>query len=161
MAQREQPDIALIGLDLPRDGIVAIRGIGAVAPGAAVIALAPSPDADGLLACVDAGAVGYLPGSTSAASLRRAIAAVDGGEAVVPRAMVLVLVRELRRAAGGGDGLTVRETQVLDLLRRGSSTGAIADRLGISSVTVRRHISASMHKLGAEDRSALILQPAQ
>ena len=125
-----------------------------------MIALAPSPEADDLLECVDAGAVGYLPASTSAASLRRAIAAVNEGEAVVPRAMVLVLVRELQRATGD-DGLTARETQVLDLLRRGSSTGAIADRLGISSVTVRRHISASMHKLGAEDRSGLILQTAQ
>jgi DNA-binding NarL/FixJ family response regulator len=161
VAQREQPDIALIGLDLPGDGIAAIRGIRAVAPGAAVIALAPSPEGDDLLACVDAGAIGYLPGSTSAASLRRAIAAVNEGEAVVPRAMVFVLVRELQRAATGGDGLTARETQVLDLLRRGSSTSAIADSLGISSVTVRRHISASMHKLGADDRSALILQPAQ
>ena len=154
-AEREQPDISLIGLDLPGDGIVAIRGIHGVAPGGAALALAPSPDADGLLACVDAGALGYLPGSTSAASLRRAVAAVNRGEAVVPRAMVLVLVRELQRAASGGDCLTTRENQVLDLLRRGSSTTAIADRLGISSVTVRRHISASMHKLGAEDRTAL------
>lgn len=154
-AGREHPDISLIGLDLPGDGIVAIRGIHGVAPGGATIALAPSPDADGLLACVDAGALGYLPGSTSADSLRRAIAAVHAGEAVVPRAMVLVLVRELQRAAPRSDGLTARETQVVDLLRRGSSTGAIADRLGISSVTVRRHISASMHKLGAEGRAAL------
>jgi DNA-binding NarL/FixJ family response regulator len=159
LAQREQPDISLIGLDLPGDGIVAIRGIYAVAPSGAAIALAPSPDADGLLACVDAGAVGYLPGSTPADSLRRAVAAVNEGEAVVPRAMVLVLVRELQRASGS-DGLTAREAQVLDLLRRGGSTAAIADRLGISSVTVRRHISASMHKLGAEDRTALTCSAA-
>jgi DNA-binding NarL/FixJ family response regulator len=69
--------------------------------------------------------------------------------------MVLSLVRELQRAASGGDGLTPRETEVLDLLRRGRSTAAIADRLDISPITVRRHISASMHKIGAEDRAAL------
>jgi DNA-binding CsgD family transcriptional regulator len=69
--------------------------------------------------------------------------------------MVLALVRELQRAASGGDGLTPREMQVLDLLRRGGSTAAIADRLGISPVTVRRHISTSMRKIGAEDRAAL------
>jgi DNA-binding NarL/FixJ family response regulator len=69
--------------------------------------------------------------------------------------MVLALVRELQRAASGGDGLTPRETQVIDLLRQGRSTAAIADRLGVSPVTVRRHISASVHKLGAEDRAAL------
>jgi DNA-binding NarL/FixJ family response regulator len=154
-AQREQPEICLIGLDLPGGGIVAIRGICGAAPGAAAIALAPSQDADDLLACVHAGAVGYLPGSVGAASLRQAVAAVRAGEAAVPPGMVLALVRELQRAASGGDGLTPRETQVIDLLRQGRSTAAIADRLGVSPVTVRRHISASVHKLGAEDRAAL------
>jgi two-component system nitrate/nitrite response regulator NarL len=155
VARREQPDISLVGLDLPGDGIVAIREICGVAPGTAAIALASSQDADDLLACVHAGAVGFLPAGIGAVALRRAVVAVHAGEAVVPRALVLALVRELQRAAGGGSGLTARETQVLGLLRRGRSTAAIADRLGISSVTVRRHISASMHKVGAEDRTAL------
>lgn len=152
-AQREQPDISLIGLDLPGDGIVAIRGIHEVAPGGAVIALASSTDADDLLTCVHAGAVGYLPGSIAAASLRQAVGAVSAGEAAIPRALILVLLRELQRAAS--NGLTSRETQVLDLLRRGRSTADIAALLGISAITVRRHISASMQKLGVEDRTAL------
>jgi DNA-binding NarL/FixJ family response regulator len=155
VAEREQPEICLIGLDLPGDGINAIRGIRGVAPGTAVIAVAPSQDANDLLACVHAGAVGYLPGTIGAASLRRAVAAVHAGEAAIPRAAVLVLVRELQRAAAADEDLTPRETQVLDLLRRGHSTAAIADQLGISPTTVRRHISASMHKIGAEDRTAL------
>ena len=154
-AERERPEICLVGLDLPGDGIAAIRGICEVAPGTAVIALTPSQDADGLLACVHAGAVGYVPASISAVALRQVVAAVRAGEAAVPRTMVLGLVRELQRVASGGDGLTPRETQVLGLLRRGRSTAAIADHLGISSVTVRRHISASMRKIGAEDRTAL------
>ena len=154
-ARREQPEICLIGLDLPGDGIGAIQGIREVAPGTAVIALAPSPDPDDLMACVQAGAVGYLPASIEAVALRRAVAAARAGEALVPREMVLVLVRELQRAASGGTALTPRETQVLDLLRRGHSTAAIAERLGISTVTVRRHISASTHKIGAKDRTAL------
>ena len=65
------------------------------------------------------------------------------------------LLKRIIEASSGGDGLTPRETQVLDLLRRGRSTAAIADGLGISPVTVRRHISASMHKVGAQDRTAL------
>jgi len=154
-AQREQPDICLIGLDLPGDGIGAIRGICEVAPGTAAIALAASRDANDLLACVHAGAVGYVTGTIRPAPLRRVVAGVRAGEAVIPRVMVRVLVRELQRAASGSGGLTPRETQVLDLLRRGRSTAAIADDLGISSVTVRRHISGSMQKLGAEDRTAL------
>jgi DNA-binding NarL/FixJ family response regulator len=154
-AQREQPEICLVGLDLPGDGIAAIRRICGVAPRTAAVALSASQNADDLLACVHAGAVGYLPGSVSAVALRRAVAAVRAGDAAVPTSMVLSLVRELQRAASGGDGLTPRETEVLDLLRRGRSTAAIADRLDISPITVRRHISASMHKIGAEDRAAL------
>jgi DNA-binding CsgD family transcriptional regulator len=41
------------------------------------------------------------------------------------------------------------------LLRRGHSTAAIAQRLGITPTTVRRHISDLVHKLGVEGRSAL------
>lgn len=154
-AQREQPEICLIGLDLPGEAIGAIQGICEVAPGTAVIALADSPDPDDLLSCVHAGAVGYVFVGIRAVALRRVVAAARAGEAVVPRAMVLVLVRELQRAASGDTALTPREMQVLDLLRRGRSTAAIAERLGISTVTVRRHISASMHKMGAKDRAAL------
>jgi DNA-binding CsgD family transcriptional regulator len=53
-------------------------------------------------------------------------------------------------------GLTGREAQVLGLLRRGHSTQAIAERLEIAPVTVRRHISDVVHKLGVETRSDLI-----
>jgi DNA-binding NarL/FixJ family response regulator len=69
--------------------------------------------------------------------------------------MVLALLRALRRVASADDDLTPREMQVLDLLQQGRSTAAIADQLGISPVTVRRHISILMHKIGAEDRTAL------
>ena len=41
------------------------------------------------------------------------------------------------------------------MLRRGNSTAAIAQQLEIAPVTVRRHISELVHKLGVEDRSAL------
>jgi DNA-binding NarL/FixJ family response regulator len=42
------------------------------------------------------------------------------------------------------------------MLRRGHSTSAIARRLKIAPVTVRRHISELVHKLGVEDRAALV-----
>jgi DNA-binding NarL/FixJ family response regulator len=41
-------------------------------------------------------------------------------------------------------------------LRRGHTTATIAKRLQIAPVTVRRHISELVHKLGVEDRSALV-----
>jgi DNA-binding NarL/FixJ family response regulator len=160
-AKREAPDLCLVGLDLGGDGIGAIRGICRAAPQAAVIALAPDPDIEDLLAAVRAGAIGYAPGSLDANSLRRLVRAVRANEAIVPRSMVLELVLELRGTGRGADGLSAREAQVMGMLRRGHSTAQMATRLGIAPVTVRRHISDLVHKLGVVDRSALIGQPEQ
>jgi DNA-binding NarL/FixJ family response regulator len=80
---------------------------------------------------------------------------VAANEAVVPRSMVLELLLELRGGGGGADALTARESQVLGMLRRGHKTAEIAERLSIAPVTVRRHISELVRKLGVEDRAAL------
>jgi DNA-binding NarL/FixJ family response regulator len=155
-AMRQQPDVCLVGRDLSGGGLGAVRGICRAAPNAAVVVLAEHDDADDLLECVRAGAIGYVPGTLDGERLRRVVAAVAVNEAVIPRSMVLELVLELR-GGGAGDGvLTARETQVLRLLRRGHSTAAIAERLEIAPVTVRRHISELVHKLGVADRSILV-----
>jgi DNA-binding NarL/FixJ family response regulator len=117
--------------------------------------LAEVHDVDDLLESVRAGAIGYVPGPIDGARLRRIVHAVSANEAVVPRSMVLELLLELRGGGSGSEALTTRESQVLGMLRRGHSTAAIAERLGIAQVTVRRHISELVHKLGVENRAAL------
>jgi DNA-binding NarL/FixJ family response regulator len=155
-AKREQPDIALVGTGVSRHWCGAIRGICRAAPGCAVVVLADDEDADDLLEAVRAGAVGYVPGALDVDRLRRVFNAVTANEAVIPRAMVSDLLGELRAAAAAGDTLTGREAQVLGMLRRGHSTGRIAERLEIAPVTVRRHISELVRKLGVESRAGLI-----
>jgi two-component system nitrate/nitrite response regulator NarL len=155
-AMTEQPDICLVGRDLPGDGIAAVRGICRAAPRAAVVVLAEIRDVDDLLAAVRAGAIGYMSESLDAGGLRRIVGAVIADEAVVPRAMVLELLTELRSTGAGGEVLTRREAQVLAMLRRGHTTAAIAERLEITPVTVRRHISVLVHKLGVRNRSELV-----
>ncbi len=118
--------------------------------------LAQAHDVDYLLECVRAGAVGYVPGALDAERLKRVVKAAANNEAVVPRSMVLELVLELRGGGTGTDALTARESQVLGMLRRGHSTAEIAERLAIAPVTVRRHISELVRKLGVEDRAALV-----
>lgn len=154
-AMREQPELCLVGRLIPGDGLTAVRGIARAAPQAAVVVLADAGDADDLLESVRAGAIGYVPGPLDGERLRRIVCAVASNEAVVPRSMILELLLELRGGGMGADSLTGREVQVLGLLRRGHSTSAIAERLSIAPVTVRRHISELVHKLGVADRSAL------
>ncbi len=154
-AKVEQPDLALVSDHVAGDGLAAIRGICRAAPGCAVVVLAAAHDADYLLECVRAGAVGFVPGPLDAERLRRVVTAAAANEAVVPRSMVLELVLELQGGGTGADGLTSRESQVLGMLRRGHKTGEIADRLSIAPVTVRRHISELVRKMGVENRAAL------
>ncbi len=159
-AKREQPDVALIGREISGDWRATVRGVCRAAPLCAVVVLAQSGDADDMLESVRAGAVGYVPGVLDAERLRRVFRALSGSEAVVPRAMVIELLTELRGAHSSDHGLTSREAQVLGMLRRGHSTAWIAERLQIAPVTVRRHISELVHKLGVESRSDLIEQRA-
>jgi|SRR5579875_262147 len=155
-AKHEQPDVCLVGRDLCGVGLSAVRGICRAAPRTAVVVLAATRNDDDLIDAVRAGAIGYLPGGVSPDVLRRIVAAATAKEAVVPRAMVLELLLELRGGGAGADALTNREAQVLGMLRRGHSTTAIAQRLQIAPVTVRRHISELVHKLGVENRAALV-----
>jgi len=154
-AKREQPDVCLIAWELAGGGASAVRGVSRAAPGAAVIVLADECDVDAMLEAIRAGAVGYAPGGLSIDRLRKLIDAVSVGEAVLPRSLVRDLLLEIRSSGRASDGLTGREAQVLGMVRRGHSTASIARRLDIAPVTVRRHISELVRKLGVDSRSAL------
>lgn len=154
-AMRNQPDVCLVGRQILGDSVGAIRGICRAAPSAAVVVLAEASDPDDLIELIRAGAIGYVPGPVDGERLRRIVRAIASNEAVVPRSMMLEVLLELRGLGTGRDALTSREAQVLGLLRRGHSTSAIAQRLSIAPVTVRRHISELVQKLGVEDRAAL------
>jgi DNA-binding NarL/FixJ family response regulator len=52
--------------------------------------------------------------------------------------------------------LTSREWEVGEALRDGQSTAEIAERLGVSPVTVRRHVSLLLQKLGVDSREAAV-----
>lgn len=155
-AASSQPDVCLIGRSLVGGGIETVREIGQAVSRTSVVVLADSQEADDLLLALRAGAIGYLPVDFEPGQLRRVIAAVRSEQAAIPRTMVMELVDEIRsfeRATSGP--LTLREMQVLTMLRRGDSTASIAQGLSISPVTVRRHISELVHKAGVHGREEL------
>jgi DNA-binding NarL/FixJ family response regulator len=164
-----RPDICLVDVALPGGGIRAARGISAASPKTAVVMLTISPRTPDLLAALRAGASGYLPKATSTERLPFALRAVLAGEAAVPRALTGAVVDELRDRSGTGRPLrerrrrsfTNREWQVAALLRDGLTTGEIAARLAVSHVTVRRHISGVVHKLGVPSRDEALTMLAR
>ena len=92
IAQEKQPDICIVARNLAGGGRKAIRGIVSAAPNATVIVLADSLEVEDLLACIDAGAHGYLPVGIGRMGLRRVVLAAAAGEAAVPRKMVNIVV---------------------------------------------------------------------
>jgi DNA-binding NarL/FixJ family response regulator len=155
-AERTQPDVCLVGWDIPGGGLATVQGIFRVAPNCAVVALASTSNTDDLLAAVRSGAIGYVHGGTTSEGLRKTVQAVLSGEAAVPRSMVRDIVLELRASALVPTNVSEREGQVLTMLRGGHSTTEIARRLQISPVTVRRHISELVQKFGVSDREGLL-----
>src|SRR5450755_4079793 len=166
MACRLNPDICLMAVHLPGDGIEATRQIRDALPDTKIVMLTASERDQDLFAALRAGADGYLLKSTSASRLPHAVRGVVSGEAALPRQMTARLIREYRdrgrrRAPrlvieGRVVELTVREYEVLELLRKHERTAEIAAHLGISEITVRRHVSTSLHKLGTSNRRSAI-----
>jgi DNA-binding NarL/FixJ family response regulator len=164
-AVRERPDLCLLEAELPGGAIEAARAIRERVPQAVLVMLGADVDGDRLFAALSAGARGYLPKDMDPARLPVTLHGVLAGEAALPRAAVGRVLDELRalehgrharELAGLGVQLTNRERQVLELLDRGLDTGEIADALSISGVTVRRHTSEIIRKLGVPDRDAVL-----
>jgi two-component system nitrate/nitrite response regulator NarL len=161
-ALRYRPEVCLLAIHMPGNGIVAAEEISSALPDTRIIMLTGSDRAEDLFAALHAGADGYLLKTTSAERLPYAIRGVLAGEAALPRALAARLIDEYRNrgrrrslplsVSGRPVELTAREFEVLGRMRNGESTTRIAADLHISEVTVRRHISAIVHKVGAANR---------
>lgn len=165
-AREQQPDVCLLDLESQAENVWAIGEIAAASPDTAVVMLARELDDDEFLAVMRAGAAGYLSQGVDPARLPDVVRAVVRGEVAVPRHFVGRLIDELRDrdrrrrlVAVSGDRtveITAREWEVLALLREDLPTRQIAEQLGISQVTVRRHLGAVSQKLGARTREDML-----
>jgi DNA-binding NarL/FixJ family response regulator len=163
-AIRERPELAVIAVDLPGDGIDATRAIATRLRAIRIVVLTGHQNGRELVAAVLAGASGYLRKDMNQSRLPHAVEGVLAGEAAVPRRYTEHILEVLRgRHARRGRvrphmlaSITDRQWEVLDLLADGTSTAEMARRLGISEVTARRHISSVLRKLGLKDRAEAV-----
>jgi DNA-binding NarL/FixJ family response regulator len=160
-ALREHPDVCVLDADMPGGAATATADITRELRDTEVVVLASERDDATMLDVVRAGAMGYLLKGMDPDRLRYAIIGVTNGEAAVPRTLMARLMlefrlREHRRSLVGSAQLTPREFAVLELLAEGASTRTMAQNLAISEVTVRRHVSSVLAKLGVSDRAAAV-----
>ena len=167
LARRLRPDVALLDIHMPGDGIRAAAEIAAHVPETSVVMLTVSSADDDLFAALRAGASGYLLKDTDPDRLPLALRAVLDGEAALPRALVARVVEEFRISGGGSWSrvpvlghrparLTNREQEVLEALGESLTTAEISERLFISTVTVRSHVSSILRKLRVPNRASAV-----
>jgi DNA-binding NarL/FixJ family response regulator len=164
MANELEPDVVVMDLHMPElNGIDATRRIVADRPDTAVLVLTMLESDDSVFAAMRAGARGYLLKGADRAEIRRAIEAVANGEVVFSAG---IASRVLSFFAAGPSApavtpfptLTEREREILDLVARGLTNTAIAQRLVLSSKTVRNHVSNVFTKLQVAGRAEAVAQ---
>jgi len=113
------------------------------------------------LASLNLRAWGVLTPEMSAEELLAALGALNegllvGAPALLPFDFARPLFIEKVDSDLPGEGLTERETEVLQLLSQGLANKQIASVLGISEHTVKFHVSAIYTKLGATNRAEAV-----
>ena len=163
LAAAEEPDVCLVDWRLPGNGLAAVARIVNAVPTACVVVIAESTEPADVLSALDRGAMGFLLKGISGDELAASLRAASGGEPALSRALVPLLVYQVRRGnrrrivlPTGTVSLTAREWDVGELLRDGVTTDEMATRLGLSPVTVRRHVGLLIKKLGVPSREAAV-----
>lgn len=161
------PDVVIMDLQMPQmDGIEATMAIKKQNPKARILVLTSFSEEDRASAIMDAGAAGYLLKDSGADELLQAIRSIHSGHLVMsPEVMraISTTSQQPRDEKLPSVDLTPRELEVLQGIVDGLTNQGIAVKLGISSTTVRSHVSAILSKLGVTNRTqaALIAQERQ
>ncbi|MET9115363.1 response regulator transcription factor [Streptomyces longwoodensis] len=159
------PDVVLMDLRMPRcDGVEATRRIRAEHPQTQVVVLTTFADDDSLFPALRAGARGYLTKDAGGDEILRAVESVLSGDAGLSPSIQRRLLERLSEPAPAPppapseppDGLTAREAEVLVLIAEGLSNHEIAQKLHVSTATVKTHINNLFAKIGIKDRAQAV-----
>ena len=159
-----RPDVVLLDIHMPGNGIQAAQRISRLLPQAAIVMLTQSKEDDDLFDSLRAGASGYLLKGADPSTLADSLRGVLSGEAAMPPRLVTRIMQEFRgpsrrrflRKSAAADKLSAREWEVMEMLSQGHSTDEVAKRLFLSPTTVRVHVSAVLRKLRVKDRESAL-----
>jgi DNA-binding NarL/FixJ family response regulator len=167
-AVREVPDVVLMDIRMPgMDGLQATRLI-TTHPrlhGTKVIVLTTFDLDEYVFGALKAGASAFLLKGVEPPALIEAVHTVAVGEALLEpsatRRLIEAYVGGQQAAAAVGfplpSSLTTREVEILRLIAAGLTNTEIAERLFISPLTCKSHVSRILMKLDARDRTQLVV----
>lgn len=168
-------DLLLTDLALPDGhGLELIYRLRKMQPACEALVISVLGDENTVLACVEAGAVGYIQKDTQPEDIGQIIVDVKRGASPISPMLARKLLQRLRHTESSSDApatkpdalgaqvhLTARETGVLRLIARGYSYAEIAEMEGISKHTVQMHIKNLYGKLAVNSRGQAVFQAGQ
>lgn len=159
-----EPDVVLMDINLPRlNGIDCVRNLKGILPKTQFIMLTVYEDANVIFKSLLAGAVGYLLKGElgSDAQVRDAVRDAMRGGSPLNSLIARKIVQHFHHQpvhVGKHQSLTVREREVLELLSKGLPYKEIADMLGVSIETVRKHCHNIYEKLQVNSRTEAVVK---
>jgi DNA-binding NarL/FixJ family response regulator len=167
LARKTPVDVVLMDIRMPvMDGLEATRLIMSDESLAHVkVLILTTFELDALvLQAMRAGASGFLGKDVDPEDLLHALRVVAEGEALLSPRATRALVENFIAQPSQGDSpsatvhaLTEREREVAILVATGLSNDEIAQRLVISPLTAKTHVSRAMTKIAARDRAQLVV----
>lgn len=163
-------DVLLTDLALPDgSGIEIIRACVQHHPHCDTLVLTVSSEEDIILACIEAGASGYVLKDAGRVDIVRALLDLHaGGSPISPviARKVLERMRDKKSTVATSNAtddasavmLTKREAAILDLIARGDSYGEVARLLGVSVGTVQTHVKNIYGKLSVHSRGEAVFE---
>ena len=154
-----KPDIALLDISMPGNGIEAARKISNLPDAPKVIMLTVSEEEDDIIAALKAGALGYVLKGVRAEELVSVVRSVHDGQSYIPPALaaqVLIAMNDPKpKPKSTGellDLLTARETEILKLVSIGNSNKEVGLELELQEKTVKHYMTTIHQKLHAKNR---------
>lgn len=162
LCEQRLPDILLLDINMPGDGLIGAREIIELCPAVRIIILTASESDKHVSEALELGARGYVLKGVGATELARTIFAVHSGETYVTPSLAARVLKKMhtRLNAPPADDfpiLTPREEQILGYVSLGHTNKEIASRLGISEKTVKHYMTNIMQKLQVRNRVEAVL----
>lgn len=164
-------EFLLMDLSMPgMDGANSVRRLREAYPEMKLAILTGQDDRGTILACLSAGAHGYLLKSSPIEDTARAVQTILAGGIYVTATLASTLRTSQQQgagnpvatAAGGGlERFTPRQREVLGLLGEGCSTKEIARKLDMGEGTVKVHLAAIFRALNAKNRTEAVVLAAR
>lgn len=157
----DTPDVVLMDINLPAmSGVECVRQLTAGRSSLVVLMLTVYEDTELIFQSLTAGASGYLLKRTPQTELLDAIRQAHDGGSPMSGNIARKVVQYFRQPPlpKPVDGLSPREQEVLEHLAQGCLYKEIAERLGISIDTVRKHLTSVYQKLHVHSRTEAVVK---